>query len=36
MKDYANYYQSMWDCISDYPDELSFQRGDIIYIVSKV
>ncbi|XP_014459136.1 src kinase-associated phosphoprotein 1 isoform X1 [Alligator mississippiensis] len=35
MKDYANYYQSMWDCISDYPDELSFQRGDIIYIVSK-
>uniref|UniRef100_A0A452IA24 Src kinase-associated phosphoprotein 1 n=1 Tax=Gopherus agassizii TaxID=38772 RepID=A0A452IA24_9SAUR len=33
--DYANYYQGMWDCSSNQPDELSFQRGDIIYILSK-
>uniref|UniRef100_A0A8C8R7W8 Src kinase-associated phosphoprotein 1 n=1 Tax=Pelusios castaneus TaxID=367368 RepID=A0A8C8R7W8_9SAUR len=33
--DYANYYQGMWDCSSSHPDELSFQRGDIIYILSK-
>lgn len=35
-KDYANYYQGLWDCLADEPDELSFQRGDLIYIISKV
>ncbi|XP_074835192.1 src kinase-associated phosphoprotein 1 [Carettochelys insculpta] len=35
MRDYANYYQGMWDCLTNHPDELSFQRGDIIYILSK-
>ncbi|KAM7137650.1 src kinase-associated phosphoprotein 1 isoform 2-T2 [Macrochelys suwanniensis] len=34
-RDYANYYQGLWDCSSNQPDELSFQRGDIIYILSK-
>ncbi|XP_037266832.1 src kinase-associated phosphoprotein 1 [Falco rusticolus] len=34
-RDYANYYQGMWDCISEHPDELSFRRGDLIYILSK-
>nr|XP_019962125.1 PREDICTED: src kinase-associated phosphoprotein 1 [Paralichthys olivaceus] len=34
--DYANYYQSLWDCQADEPDELSFHRGDLIYIISKV
>ncbi|MGH0168909.1 UNVERIFIED_CONTAM: hypothetical protein FKN15_055859 [Acipenser sinensis] len=33
--DYGNYYQSLWDCAGDQPDELSFQRGDLIYILSK-
>ncbi|XP_030076874.1 src kinase-associated phosphoprotein 1 [Microcaecilia unicolor] len=33
--DYANYYQALWNCSGDHTDELSFQRGDIIYIVSK-
>ncbi|XP_053944425.1 src kinase-associated phosphoprotein 1 isoform X2 [Cuculus canorus] len=33
--DYANYYQGMWDCSSEHPDELSFRRGDLIYILSK-
>ncbi|KAM3591375.1 uncharacterized protein V6R79_000978 [Siganus canaliculatus] len=33
--DYANYYQGLWDCEADEPDELTFQRGDLIYIVSK-
>ncbi|XP_038609965.1 src kinase-associated phosphoprotein 1 [Tachyglossus aculeatus] len=33
--DYANYYQGLWDCSSNQPDELSFQRGDIIHILSK-
>ncbi|CAM4710368.1 unnamed protein product [Leuciscus chuanchicus] len=33
--DYANYYQGLWDCEADRPDELAFQRGDIIYILSK-
>uniref|UniRef100_A0ABM5GS01 Src kinase-associated phosphoprotein 1 n=1 Tax=Pogona vitticeps TaxID=103695 RepID=A0ABM5GS01_9SAUR len=32
---YANYYQGLWDCTGSHPDELSFQRGDLIYIVSK-
>ncbi|XP_044531048.1 src kinase-associated phosphoprotein 1 [Gracilinanus agilis] len=32
---YANYYQGLWDCTSDHPDELPFQRGDIIRILSK-
>ncbi|KAM6399229.1 src kinase-associated phosphoprotein 1 [Rhynochetos jubatus] len=34
-RDYANYYQGMWDCSSEHPDELSFHRGDLIYILSK-
>uniref|UniRef100_A0A8C0B9P9 Src kinase-associated phosphoprotein 1 n=1 Tax=Buteo japonicus TaxID=224669 RepID=A0A8C0B9P9_9AVES len=34
-QDYANYYQGMWDCSSQHPDELSFHRGDLIYILSK-
>ncbi|KAG9345170.1 hypothetical protein JZ751_009713 [Albula glossodonta] len=34
--DYKNYYQGMWDCTGDHPDELSFKRGDAIYILSKV
>ncbi|XP_024602172.1 src kinase-associated phosphoprotein 1 [Neophocaena asiaeorientalis asiaeorientalis] len=33
--DYANYYQGLWDCHGDQPDELSFQRGDLIRILSK-
>nr|CAD59107.1 novel protein similar to human SRC kinase-asociated adaptor (SKAP55 homologue) [Danio rerio] len=33
--DYANYFQGLWDCIGDQPDELSFKRGDTIYILSK-
>ncbi|CAL8247084.1 unnamed protein product [Lota lota] len=33
--DYPNYYQSMWDCTGDVSDELSFKRGDAIYILSK-
>lgn len=34
--DYANYYQGLWDCPADEPDELAFQRGDLIYVISKV
>lgn len=34
--DYANYYQGLWDCEAEGPDELAFQRGDLIYILSKV
>lgn len=33
--DYANYYQGLWDCAPDEPDELRFHRGDLIYIISK-
>ncbi|XP_039592951.1 src kinase-associated phosphoprotein 2 [Polypterus senegalus] len=33
--DYSNYYQGLWDCMGDHPDELSFKRGDSIYILSK-
>ncbi|KAM6449564.1 src kinase-associated phosphoprotein 1 isoform 6-T6 [Liasis olivaceus] len=33
---YANYYQGLWDCTGGRPDELSFQRGDLIYIISKM
>ncbi|KAM6994256.1 src kinase-associated phosphoprotein 2 isoform 2-T2 [Tautogolabrus adspersus] len=33
--DYQNYYQGLWDCVADQPDELSFKRGDAIYILSK-
>lgn len=34
--DYGNYYQCLWDCAADETDELDFQRGDLIYIISKV
>ncbi|XP_070585478.1 src kinase-associated phosphoprotein 2 isoform X2 [Erythrolamprus reginae] len=33
--DYVNFYQGLWDCAGDIPDELSFKRGDVIYILSK-
>ncbi|KAM6174451.1 src kinase-associated phosphoprotein 1 isoform 2-T2 [Erethizon dorsatum] len=33
--DYASYYQGLWDCHGDQPDELSFQHGDLIRILSK-
>ncbi|XP_061520079.1 src kinase-associated phosphoprotein 1 [Phycodurus eques] len=33
--DYANYYQAVWDCQADAPDELSFLRGDLIFVLSK-
>ncbi|XP_049903553.1 src kinase-associated phosphoprotein 2 [Epinephelus moara] len=33
--DYPNFYQGLWDCTGDHPDELSFKRGDAIYILSK-
>ncbi|XP_037130448.1 src kinase-associated phosphoprotein 2 [Syngnathus acus] len=33
--DFQNYYQGIWDCVGDHPDELSFKRGDTIYILSK-
>lgn len=33
--DYANYFQALWDCAADEADELTFQRGDLIYIISK-
>ncbi|KAM6967955.1 src kinase-associated phosphoprotein 2 [Aplochiton taeniatus] len=33
--DYPNYFQGMWDCVGDHADELSFKRGDSIYILSK-
>ncbi|XP_069490719.1 src kinase-associated phosphoprotein 1 isoform X2 [Ambystoma mexicanum] len=34
-QDYSSYYQGLWDCRGDYSDELSFQRGDLIRILSK-
>lgn len=33
--DYANFYQGLWDCTGALSDELSFKRGDAIYILSK-
>ncbi|TDH11945.1 hypothetical protein EPR50_G00065710 [Perca flavescens] len=33
--DYPNFYQGLWDCTGDHSDELSFNRGDAIYILSK-
>ncbi|KAF3839851.1 hypothetical protein F7725_018568 [Dissostichus mawsoni] len=33
--DYPNFYQGLWDCSGDQPDELTFKRGDAIYILSK-
>ncbi|XP_030058166.1 src kinase-associated phosphoprotein 2 [Microcaecilia unicolor] len=33
--DYGNFYQGLWDCSGDHPDELTFKRGDAIYIISK-
>ncbi|XP_061665462.1 src kinase-associated phosphoprotein 1 isoform X2 [Syngnathoides biaculeatus] len=35
VSDYTNYYQAVWDCQGDAPDELSFFRGDLIFILSK-
>ncbi|EPY87714.1 src kinase-associated phosphoprotein 2 [Camelus ferus] len=34
--DYANFYQGLWDCTGALSDELSFKRGDVIYILSKI
>ncbi|KAF4799226.1 Src kinase-associated phosphoprotein 2 [Turdus rufiventris] len=33
--DYANFYQALWDCTGDESDELTFKRGDVIYVISK-
>ncbi|KAM9216427.1 src kinase-associated phosphoprotein 2 [Dugong dugon] len=33
--DYANFYQGLWDCTGALSDELTFKRGDVIYILSK-
>ncbi|KAM4874793.1 src kinase-associated phosphoprotein 2 isoform 1-T1 [Thomomys bottae] len=33
--DYSNFYQGLWDCTGALSDELSFKRGDVIYILSK-
>ncbi|XP_077065286.1 src kinase-associated phosphoprotein 2 [Siphateles boraxobius] len=33
--DYENFFQGLWDCAGDHPDELSFKRGDTVYILSK-
>lgn len=33
--DFKNFYQGLWDCTGDHPDELSFKRGDAVYILSK-
>ncbi|MBN3298073.1 SKAP2 protein, partial [Amia calva] len=33
--DYKNFYQGLWDCTGDLPDELTFKRGDAVYILSK-
>ncbi|XP_031432714.1 src kinase-associated phosphoprotein 2 [Clupea harengus] len=33
--DYQNYYQGMWDCTGEQADELTFRRGEAIYILSK-
>nr|XP_046256335.1 src kinase-associated phosphoprotein 2 [Scatophagus argus] len=33
--DYPNFYQGLWDCTGDFPDELSFKRGDTIYVLSR-
>ncbi|XP_019963242.1 src kinase-associated phosphoprotein 2 isoform X2 [Paralichthys olivaceus] len=33
--DYQNFFQCLWDCAGDHPDELSFKRGDEVYILSK-
>ncbi|XP_063156869.1 src kinase-associated phosphoprotein 1 isoform X2 [Candoia aspera] len=35
IRSYENYYQGLWDCTGSHPDELSFQRGDLMYIISK-
>ena len=36
LSDFSNFYQGLWDCKGDQSDELSFNRGDLIYILSKV
>ncbi|XP_066060908.1 src kinase-associated phosphoprotein 1-like [Chamaea fasciata] len=33
--DFWDYYQGLWDCRGDNPDELSFRRGDLIRVLSK-
>ena len=32
----SDLYQGMWDCLADEENELSFRRGQIIHIISKV
>uniref|UniRef100_A0A8C4NE24 Src kinase-associated phosphoprotein 2 n=1 Tax=Eptatretus burgeri TaxID=7764 RepID=A0A8C4NE24_EPTBU len=32
---YRNFYQALWNCTADKEDELSFKRGDLIYVLSK-
>jgi len=29
-------YQGMWDCEADEENELSFKRGQIVHVISKV
>ncbi|KAL1472779.1 hypothetical protein MTO96_039113 [Rhipicephalus appendiculatus] len=33
--DYESWYQAIWDCHAEQPDELSFKRGDLLKVVSK-
>lgn len=33
--DFKSFYQGLWDCVGDHPDELSFKRGEAVYILSK-
>ncbi|KAK7147726.1 hypothetical protein R3I94_010295 [Phoxinus phoxinus] len=33
--DYENFFQGLWDCAGEHPDELSFKRGDTVYVLSK-
>uniref|UniRef100_UPI00358F8EAD src kinase-associated phosphoprotein 2-A-like n=1 Tax=Myxine glutinosa TaxID=7769 RepID=UPI00358F8EAD len=33
--DFNNFYQGLWDCKGEKDDELTFKRGEMIYIVSK-
>ena len=34
-EDYENIYVGMWDCSADEDNELSFNRGDLVHIISK-
>ncbi|XP_785357.4 src kinase-associated phosphoprotein 2-A [Strongylocentrotus purpuratus] len=34
-EDYENIYMGMWDCFPNEDNELEFQRGDLVHIISK-